>query len=101
MQELSSELMVHRPAATRLVEYLVKRDMIKRVYDPNDRRVIRLIPSKKGEAIFKQIHKEAFNIVNNVLKKMSKTEQEGLIHGMDLFIKITKKEYYGSAKNEQ
>lgn len=42
MGELSKQLLISRPSATRLVTHLVERDLIERVDDRLDRRVVRV-----------------------------------------------------------
>ncbi len=52
MSELSSELNVPMSTATRIVDGLVQRDMVERVNDPNDRRVVRVGMSKNGRKLY-------------------------------------------------
>ncbi len=52
MSELSTELNVPMSTATRIVDWLVQGDMVERVNDPNDRRVVRVGMSENGRALY-------------------------------------------------
>ena len=52
MSELSSELDVPMSTATRILDGLVKIDMVERVNDTNDRRVVRVGLSKNGRELY-------------------------------------------------
>src|SRR5689334_13006196 len=52
MGELSSELTVPMSTATRIVDGLVKADMLERVHDANDRRIVRVGMSKNGRELY-------------------------------------------------
>jgi DNA-binding MarR family transcriptional regulator len=86
MRTLAKELMVVPPAATRIVNDLIKKDMIQREADSTDRRLIHLYLKPKTMEIFTQIHIEAAEILNNVLNKMTDNEQDALIVGLGAFV---------------
>jgi DNA-binding MarR family transcriptional regulator len=52
MSELSSELNVPTSTATRIVDGLVRSDMVERVQDANDRRVVRVGMSRNGRELY-------------------------------------------------
>jgi len=52
MSELSSELNVPMSTATRIVDGLVRSEMVERVNDANDRRVVRVGMSRNGRGLY-------------------------------------------------
>ena len=52
MSELSTELNVPMSTATRIVDWLVRGDMVERVNDPSDRRVVRVGMSQGGRELY-------------------------------------------------
>jgi DNA-binding MarR family transcriptional regulator len=51
MSDVSEYLKVARPSATALIQGLVRDDILVRQPDPHDRRVVRLILSRKGSLV--------------------------------------------------
>jgi DNA-binding MarR family transcriptional regulator len=52
MSELGTELNVPMSTATRIVDWLVRGDLVERVNDPNDRRIVRVGMSKGGRELY-------------------------------------------------
>lgn len=74
MKDVASVLNITLPAATGHVNRLFKMDLVKRVYDKNDRRIIRIALTSKAK---------------NILNEMDSTFKSGI---EDVFGKLTEKE---------
>jgi DNA-binding MarR family transcriptional regulator len=65
--DLSRRLGLTKSTITHMVDTMEKKDMVKREYDPNDRRTISIYLSNKGKNMF--LKQEKFNkILNSVYK---------------------------------
>jgi DNA-binding MarR family transcriptional regulator len=87
MSEVAADQLVHRPAATRLVNELVARKLIVRAPDPHDRRSVRLRLTPKGRATVDRVHAEAAVLLERVLRHMTAEEQSALFLGVESFIR--------------
>lgn len=83
MSELSSELSVPLSTATRIVDGLVQRDMVERVQDPKDRRVVRVGMSKNGRKLYETGREYSKQRIAKLLKDFSADEQEQLVRLMN------------------
>jgi DNA-binding MarR family transcriptional regulator len=83
MSELSSELKVPMSTATRIVDGLVRGEMVERVNDPSDRRVVRVDMSKNGRELYEQGMDFNKQRVNRLLKVFSSEEQMQLLKLMN------------------
>lgn len=80
MSEMGKDLSVDLSTLTRIVDKLVKKNLIVRKPDLEDRRVVRVAMSRKGRAIgekFKQEHKEK---VKSILKQMMPEERNTFLN---------------------
>ena len=87
MREVAQEHAIVPSAATRLVDELVTKELIERMPDSRDRRVVRLRVAARGRKIIDTVHEEAFPLLAQVLNKMSDTEQDKLITGLEALMK--------------
>lgn len=87
MSALATELMVLRPAATRIVNDLIRKKLIRRETDPTDRRLIRLSVDPQAHQVFAQVHAEVMEVLTRVLSKMTETESDALIIGLEALVK--------------
>ncbi len=79
MSELSTELNVPMSTATRIVDWLVRGDMVERVNDPNDRRVVRVGMSKSGRDLYETGMTYNKQRIEKLLKDFSSDEQAQLL----------------------
>lgn len=86
MRELAEGVSVAPPTATRIVNDLVEKELVERVSDPQDRRVVRIGITQKGRETIDQVHQEATDLVAQILERMSDGEQEALLVGLTSFI---------------
>jgi DNA-binding MarR family transcriptional regulator len=83
MSELSTELNVPMSTATRIVDWLVRGDMVERVNDPNDRRVVRVGMSKSGRELYETGMAYNKQRIEKLLKDFSSEEREQLLKLMN------------------
>jgi DNA-binding MarR family transcriptional regulator len=83
MSELSAELKVPMSTATRIVDGLVRGEMVERVNDPADRRVVRVGMSKNGRELYDQGMSLNKQRINRLLKAFSDEEQTQLLKLMN------------------
>ncbi|MCD6085676.1 winged helix-turn-helix transcriptional regulator [bacterium] len=79
MKEVADYFCITPPSVTSLIDSLVKSGVVKRIYDKNDRRAIRLFITLKGK---KELEKGINKINNNmkkVLKQLNAKELKNLI----------------------
>ena len=79
MSELGTELNVPMSTATRIVDWLVRGDMVERVNDPSDRRVVRVGMSKSGREMYETGMTYNKQRIGKLLKDFSSEEQTQLL----------------------
>ena len=84
MSELSTELSVPLSTATRIVDGLVQREMMERVQDPKDRRVVRVGMSKNGRKLYETGREYSKQRITRLLKDFSAEEQMQLVSLMNM-----------------
>jgi DNA-binding MarR family transcriptional regulator len=83
MSELSTELNVPMSTATRIVDWLVRGDMVERINDPSDRRVVRVDMSKSGRELYEQGMSFNKQRIAKLLRDFSAEEQAQLLKLMN------------------
>jgi DNA-binding MarR family transcriptional regulator len=83
MGELSSELSVPMSTATRIVDGLVRAEMVERVNDANDRRVVRVGMSKNGRELYETGMAYNKQRITKLLKDFTAEEQTQLLNLMN------------------
>ncbi len=79
MTEIASEMSITLPAATGLIDRLHSMDMIDRVYDKSDRRIIRIVATPKGKSLVNRIIKKRMKSVKNIFGKLSEAERQNYL----------------------
>ena len=83
MSELSTELNVPMSTATRIVDWLVRGDMVERVNDPSDRRVVRVGMSQGGRELYETGMAYNKQRITKLLKDFTAEEQTQLLKLMN------------------
>jgi len=83
MSELSAELNVPMSTATRIADGLVRGDMVERVNDPSDRRVVRVGMSRSGRELYETGMTYNKQRIAKLLKDFSSDEQTQLLNLMN------------------
>lgn len=76
MKDLACFMNVTTAAITGIVDRLVRDKCVMRVYDQNDRRIIRVKLTEKGRDLLRKANEHKHNAVVNIFGKLSDTERE-------------------------
>lgn len=76
MTDVAHFLNVTTAAATGLVDRLVKYDYVRRVYEPKDRRIIKIKLTAKGTELVKKICEQRRQMIMEIFGKISQPERE-------------------------
>jgi MarR family transcriptional regulator, organic hydroperoxide resistance regulator len=79
MHEIADMFQITKPTATSLLSKLIKLELVKREYDKEDRRVIRISLSEKGQKMFSKIMSKTLEKLQKVLKEISKEDKGNLV----------------------
>lgn len=79
LKELAEKFSITNPSANDLVEKLVNLKLVKRENDKEDRRLIHIYLTNKGENLVKKIMKEKNNCFSMLIKKLSVEEKKQLL----------------------
>ena len=91
MGELSNTLSVPLSTATRMVNWMVTDGYIKRLPDPEDRRIVRVALTEKGLEMHNTIRSYTEERVGTILSSLSTEEQITLLQLIDKVISALKK----------
>jgi DNA-binding MarR family transcriptional regulator len=80
MGEVSSELNIPLSSATRTVDWLVGTNIVERVNDPDDRRVVRVQLTETGHQLYRTEMTYRKAQIKQLLAHFSAEEQEALLH---------------------
>ncbi|KIL46248.1 MarR family winged helix-turn-helix transcriptional regulator [Jeotgalibacillus campisalis] len=81
--ELSNKMYLACSTTTDLVDRMEKNELVMRVKDENDRRVVRIHLLKEGERIIEEVIKKRQHYLNEVLIDFSQEEVEQLSKGLN------------------
>ena len=84
MTDLAGKMHSSTPSATGIVSRLVEKKFVVRGDDPNDRRIVTVAITNKGEEILRAFHKDVERMWSGVLNNFTKKEIED-------FLKIIRK----------
>lgn len=87
MSELSSDLGMPLSSTTRIVDLLVNNDLVERVNDPNDRRVVRIQMSEDGKRFAKIAMEFMKQRIISLLENFDAGEQKQLLQLMSKLLK--------------
>jgi len=76
MKEIAVALDISLPAATGLVERLYITGFVKRIFEPTDRRIIRIVLTDKGKKAVKEVKEKRKTIIKDVFSHLSENERE-------------------------
>jgi len=79
MRDVANFLFITPPAATLLIDGLVKEGLLARVIDPKDRRTVRLRITKSGTTMFTRNSHEALAQIAEIFSALDGKEQATLV----------------------
>ncbi|HLU21411.1 MarR family winged helix-turn-helix transcriptional regulator [Lederbergia graminis] len=78
--ELAEQLLVHKSAITAKVEKLVKKGLVERVRDEDDRRNVYLHLSPTGKELYESLATKIDEFMEDILKEIPKDEMESFLN---------------------
>ena len=88
MNELATFLGVTRPAATGLIDRLIAQGLVSRESDKNDRRLVRISITTKGQRTISNIWQQKKNTVIKVFGQISPREREQYLQTLERVAQI-------------
>jgi DNA-binding MarR family transcriptional regulator len=88
MSDLARHLTLPAPLATRVVDGLVARDLAERYGDADDRRRVLLRLTMAGRTALVTVRREAEELVSAILSRMTESESESLLLGLEAFLRV-------------
>lgn len=83
---LSEGLNIAIPSATRLVDRLVRKNLVTRCENANDRRLVKLAATATGEAVLQKVRAAHLARLQQALTSLSPTEQAQLLTLLERFL---------------
>ncbi|GAB3064750.1 MarR family transcriptional regulator [Virgibacillus ainsalahensis] len=88
--ELSNKLSLAFSTTTDLVDRMEKNELVERIRDMKDRRVVRIHVLNKGEKIIREVIEKRREYLGEVLEKFSEEQTENLSELLDILYKEMK-----------
>ena len=103
MSKASQGLELSKPAITNLVDRLEEKNLLKRIPDPNDRRVHLLEIQPEGKRISDSIQEDALSVVWKSIENFSSEEKKVITHFYEEIVKnlVSKMESCCKMKDKQ
>lgn len=76
MKDLAGFVKVTSAAMTGIIERLVKYNYVARVFEPQDRRIIKIKLTPKGQALIVKINQQRRDLVVNIFSRISESQRE-------------------------
>ena len=78
MRALADHLGITPPSTSTLVERLVKKGLVSRLYSHSDRRTVRLSLTAKSQRLFASLNQSKISIFSTMLKRLGKEDKKQL-----------------------
>jgi DNA-binding MarR family transcriptional regulator len=88
MSELATAKNISRPAISQAVEVLVKKGLLTRVHNTQDRRYVELALTEAGNNLLDTVFKETRKWMKERLQTLTADELETMINAMDIMKKM-------------
>lgn len=79
MKEIAMHLKVRPPSVTALIENLLKKKLVRRAFDPADRRAVRVILTPKALKLFSSFKAIKLKLFKRLLRSLKAEEKKQLI----------------------
>jgi DNA-binding MarR family transcriptional regulator len=87
MKSISNHMRIKPSSATPTIEKLCKKDMLKRIADKRDRRMVFISLTKPGLKEIKKKHRQIRKNLKNIFESLSKKNKKELIKIVNIIIK--------------
>jgi DNA-binding MarR family transcriptional regulator len=84
MKDIALALDITLPAASGFIDRLYITDFVKRVFEPTDRRIVRIVLTEKGKRAVKEVKEKRKAVIKEVFSHLSEGERQQ-------YLKILKK----------
>jgi DNA-binding MarR family transcriptional regulator len=84
MREVAGYLGVAMSTVTQLADRLEERQLVQRRADPNDRRVVRLSLTGRGQEALAELHRQRNERIAAAMERLSPEEQQSVLTGLEL-----------------
>ncbi len=84
MKDIAKALDITLPAATGLIDRLYITGFVKRVFEPADRRIVRIVLTEKGKRAVKEVKEKRKAVIKEVFSSLTESERQQ-------YLKILKK----------
>jgi 3-hydroxy-9,10-secoandrosta-1,3,5(10)-triene-9,17-dione monooxygenase reductase component len=82
---------LQKPAMTRLVDNLEKRNLVKRTSFPADRRGYAIVITSKGKELVSKVEDQPLSVMAKILSRCTSQEKAAIEKGFNIFLdKISK-----------
>jgi MarR family 2-MHQ and catechol resistance regulon transcriptional repressor len=88
MKEVADFLCITPPSATSLINKLVKAGMLERFFNKDDRRIVHLAITAKGEKMLRQEFNKVARHIRKILIKLNNQERKNLIRILEKLQRI-------------
>lgn len=90
MKELADELNITPPSVTSLIDPFVLHGLVKRVYDPSDRRIVRLALTAKGKTYLTEHYKTMKQKMEKLVANLNQQQIDNLKEILETLLKNSK-----------
>lgn len=91
MKQLASQLSVHLPNATLIVDKLEAENYVKRQHDTQDKRIVHVHLTEKSKKFLRAHRDQRLNLMTEALDTLSPTEQQAVLHFFEQCVAILEK----------
>jgi DNA-binding MarR family transcriptional regulator len=79
MRDIAAHFSIEMPTATNLIHKLVKEDLVTRQLDDEDRRLVRILLTQKGQKLLEDAIRERNQKLSLLLSRLPKADKENLL----------------------
>lgn len=83
LKEAAALVHVSLPAASRMVDDLVRRELVERHEDPDDRRMKRVRPTDKARSVIRRVNAARLNSLEEFTHNLSEEDRRALAQALD------------------
>lgn len=95
-KSLAAALKVTQSNLTGVIDRLVEQDMVSRTENPDDRRMVLLQVTNKGEALVSDLRERRISHLSQALSDLSPEDLDFIVRGLSLLAKVTETQKPGN-----
>ncbi|MBN1190677.1 MAG: MarR family transcriptional regulator [Dehalococcoidales bacterium] len=94
-RQLAAAMKVTPSNVTGIIDRLVEQELVSRTENPEDRRMLMLRLTEKGEVLISNLRERRFNQMSSVLSRMTESELEVVLKGVAVLAEVVEAEKRG------